>query len=156
MKKLDKSEKSIFIIFIILFVLDILSTIFFIMKGKGLEEANLIIWKFGWVIGGIIHVLGYFIFTWIVLRAMQGYRNNPSFRFHWLSSVGLLLSFKLIATISNIYYGLQPITEEIVKPTAQQLGNFWINIAVNLLVLFIIFNVTFWIYMRNYKIEYIK
>lgn len=155
-KRLDKSEKVIFIWFMITFTLDLLSTLFAVIAGYGDREMNIAIYHMGWFWGGLIAFALNFVVLWIFLKALQAHRSKPVH--HRFSTVAMLTVFLLLRTlvvVSNVYLGLQPITEPVVKPDVAEVAYSWLTIVIPCLVVWVISRIIFWIFRKSYDIKYI-
>ena len=154
-KKFDRTEKILFWWFIITFVLDILSTAFFALKGYADLEANVIIWKLGWLIGApIIIILNLLVLFWFI-KALQKTRDHkPGRRYGWVVSITIILSLRTYVVINNFLMPLIAPPTEVVKPTGAELSQMWLVAVVFLLIFWGVSRLSFWIYNKSHTIKY--
>ena len=120
-------------------------------------EANIFIFKFGWVIGGAFVLLANIGVIWLIIHFLQRYRYRVIKRFSTLSAILGLVFIRLLVVISNFYFGSQELTQVMTQPPSNEaVRNTWLAIGIPLILLYIFVNVCFRIYVKNYNINYVE
>lgn len=149
---LNKGEKIMFYGFIVAAILDLISTMYFVIKGYADYEINVLIYHFGWIFGGCISLLMNIFVLWYIIHILQKDRKKPIQRFSGISIVLLIIVFRFFVVINNFYLGSQPIVEPVVKPSINDVTWAW-TIMIGMLVVYSLLNYfSFFIFSKDYDI----